>query len=560
MTTLLATVSLQDGRHTLRVDAEDTAVPTPNAATATLVFLLDEIAPLAQIDSIEALPDGVVNSVDIPGTILAAGSIEIRGTVVDSIALERVDLRVDGVLFGTDRSVNGRTGAQQVRFTLDTDALADGDHVITLEAVDQAGNVGVSLPEEIETDNTRPDVRILLPAPGQVVRGDGAGVEFDVQVVEPNLRRVTLRVGGTVIREENFPRPGMPLQFVTQIRVRAPIPQGRDLVLTVDAGDLVNNAAPTANRIFTSDTEDPQGAVLTITPNGTAEDVVSTGLEPPVVRGRIRVGARATDSLQIRTIQLLVDGIPVAAMESGPGVETVRDVTFILDTSTLIEGRHTLRLLVTDTALRTNVAQVGGAREILVDRSAPSSILLEPLTEQVRGAVDAGGRVRLNITGRVRDNTGPIVAGNVRMTLMGTVGGAPQTVVLAPVLRPTSAGSTTEFDVIAEGVDITAFQEGALVIELQVTDAVGLTSTGQRRVILNRAGPTVDFRNPDGMQRFLGNSVQRVQFRLNDTTTLPGVGGGAAQPDRLSIANIRVLIFELRQARSGGSFQRGNRV
>ncbi len=558
-TTLTVTLSLAEGRHVLRLDAADNALPQPNVASRTLEFLLDPVPPTAQVNAVNALAGGVINATAIPGVTLAAGRLEILGTVSDRIGLSRAELLVDDVTFQVDRSLSGRTGDQAVRFELDTALLQDGDHELVILATDQAGNVTESNPRGIRVDNARPDIRILAPVRGAVVRGDPPGALFEVQVGERHLRRVTLRVGALVLHQADFPRPGEPLQNVTIVRVIAPVPQGRDLTLTVEASDLVQNAANPITQVFTSDTEDPAGAVLTIAPGGGPDDVVSSGLEPPVVRGSLQIGGLATDSLALAQAQLLVDGAAVATRETGS--VTAFPVTFPLDTGTLIEGRHTLRLQTTDTAQRTNLRQTNNTRDILVDRSAPSAILLEPLADQVRGVPD-GPVLRLNVSGRVRDNIGPLTAPNVRLTLTGVSAATGMVRTIEPplMLTPTSVGSATELDARAGGVDITDFRDGEILIELRVTDAVGLTGVTSRRVVLNRTGPTLDFVKPATFARFLGNSVQQVRFRLDDTDLASATPGGAARKDRLTLSNIRVLVFDLKKGGRNGGFVRGNRV
>ncbi|MEJ5377669.1 MAG: Ig-like domain-containing protein, partial [bacterium] len=60
--------------------------------------------------------------------------IRIRGSVSDDSGISRTDLLIDGVVFAT-------TASESINHVLKSSGLSKGEHTITLEAVDLAGNV-----------------------------------------------------------------------------------------------------------------------------------------------------------------------------------------------------------------------------------------------------------------------------------------------------------------------------------------------------------------------------------------------------------------------------------
>lgn len=121
---------LEDGGHAVRVDCSDTA---GNASFAEVSFTVDATAPAVSITS----PAAGLTRASAPVLVYEAGD---GSTVV----------KVDGVPVG---KTSGDTLA----------ALADGLHVVRVEATDAAGNTGVS-EVSFTVDTTAPVVAIASPA------------------------------------------------------------------------------------------------------------------------------------------------------------------------------------------------------------------------------------------------------------------------------------------------------------------------------------------------------------------------------------------------------------
>lgn len=142
---------LSDGSYTLRLSAEDKAGNTSEVRTPAV---LDNTAPAVLIRGLPQTP--------------LAGRVVVEAEAADLSPVSEVRL-----LVGRDVKASLPGGGPTYRFELDTAALADGAHNITVEARDTAGNVG-SDSGTLTVDNTPPAIRITSPAEGSLVLGSAA--------------------------------------------------------------------------------------------------------------------------------------------------------------------------------------------------------------------------------------------------------------------------------------------------------------------------------------------------------------------------------------------------
>ncbi|MEM1563335.1 MAG: Ig-like domain repeat protein [Candidatus Bathyarchaeia archaeon] len=113
-----------------------------------------------------------------------AGKINVTVYVQDDNLLN-VELKVDEIFLG-GWNTTGRHVCQ-----LDTAALNDGLHILTLEAIDEAGNLAKQ-EISITVDNTPPKAEILSPSNGSFLRGI---VLFRLQAEDTNFDRMELKIG-----------------------------------------------------------------------------------------------------------------------------------------------------------------------------------------------------------------------------------------------------------------------------------------------------------------------------------------------------------------------------
>jgi hypothetical protein len=121
------TLNAGNGSHTIQVRAYDAANNIGTGSSSVTVqnsAILDTIAPVTAITS------------PTEGAVLGT-STKVYVTSNDNIAVKRVDLYLDGTLFGSS------TSSQPV-FNWNTRHAAKGAHKLQAYAYDAAGNVGPS--------------------------------------------------------------------------------------------------------------------------------------------------------------------------------------------------------------------------------------------------------------------------------------------------------------------------------------------------------------------------------------------------------------------------------
>ena len=129
----LDTTTLADGTYTLTVDAEDAS---GRMSSISMDFNVDNTEPSLVLDG--PLPDAIL-----------VGDVTVTVTVDDTF-LDAVQYQVDDL---------GWVDIEGSEATLDTTALSDGDHVVTVRAIDMSGKV-VSASSAVVVDNTAPAMSI----------------------------------------------------------------------------------------------------------------------------------------------------------------------------------------------------------------------------------------------------------------------------------------------------------------------------------------------------------------------------------------------------------------
>jgi sugar lactone lactonase YvrE len=119
---------------------------------------------------------------------LLRGTIAAEARATDLNGIADVEFRLDELTVGFD-------AAPPFRVSVDTAVVPDGFRVVAALARDRAGNLR-SASVSVTVDNTRPEVRIVAPAPGAVV---GGPIEVLVEAadVTSGVAQVELAVNGT---------------------------------------------------------------------------------------------------------------------------------------------------------------------------------------------------------------------------------------------------------------------------------------------------------------------------------------------------------------------------
>ena len=119
---------------------------------------------------------------------LLRGTIAAEARATDLNGIADVEFRLDELTVGFD-------AAPPFRVSVDTTLVPDGLRVVSALARDRAGNLR-SASVSVTVDNTRPEVRIVAPAPGAVV---GGPIEVLVEAADATsgVAQVELAVNGT---------------------------------------------------------------------------------------------------------------------------------------------------------------------------------------------------------------------------------------------------------------------------------------------------------------------------------------------------------------------------
>jgi len=172
VTTPWNSTSVRDGPHTISIKTEDQA---GHSTVFNVNIVVDNTAPVISQATIT------------PGQVLA-GIQTLRFYAYDSIGIRQVMLAIDG---GAPFEIFKGEGGLYYEYLLDTKILPDGDHSITLSAIDRAGNT-VGSTYGIKVDNTGPQISLdyyWLEGDEEVRIGEvreGNSVVFKATVIDPS--------------------------------------------------------------------------------------------------------------------------------------------------------------------------------------------------------------------------------------------------------------------------------------------------------------------------------------------------------------------------------------
>ena len=155
----LDTNELEEGPHTVKVIGYDIN-SQPVASEPTVVkWQLDRQLPVTEVQDKEM-------------GLLVSGNVHFYGQVYDGNGIESLEYSVDGgKLFDPIKLKKTKDmGCREFSISVDTKKFEDGPSVLWFRAKDMAGSVGLySFLYFI--DNTKPDVKIVSPDPGDILNG-----------------------------------------------------------------------------------------------------------------------------------------------------------------------------------------------------------------------------------------------------------------------------------------------------------------------------------------------------------------------------------------------------
>jgi hypothetical protein len=163
---------VNDGPHTISVKTEDQA---GHSTVFKVTVMVDNTAPVISQATIT------------PGQILS-GIQTLRFYAYDAIAIRQVMLKLDD---GAPFEIYRGEGGLYYEYLLDTRILGDGDHSVTITAIDRAGNSDGST-YGIRIDNSGPEISLdyyWLEGDEEVRIGnvrEGTSVVFKATVLDPS--------------------------------------------------------------------------------------------------------------------------------------------------------------------------------------------------------------------------------------------------------------------------------------------------------------------------------------------------------------------------------------
>jgi len=238
-----------------------------------------------------------------------SGIVNLSATPTDDVGVVQVSFFVDGTL------IDSVTTAPY-EISWDSTTVGDGDHDLTAEALDGAGNVGTSAPQAVAVDNgvdtIPPEVNLnalVSPLSGTVTVS--ALATDDVGVTQ-----VDFFVDGVLIGSDTV--SNFEVQWDTTGVTNA------DHELTALAHDAAGNMTASAPLTVTV-LNDSQAPTVSITSPSDGDDV----------SGQVVVTVAASDDVGVTEVSLLVNGVSV-------GTDTTSPFEIVWDTTTFADDRYDL--------------------------------------------------------------------------------------------------------------------------------------------------------------------------------------------------------------------------
>jgi hypothetical protein len=447
----LDTSTLTNGSHQLSAVARDAAGNTTTSANVSVT--IDNAAPAVSVTAPAA------------GAHLA-GTVSLTASASDNVAVQDVQLRVDGNNVGSADTSSPYTAS------LNTTTLSNGSHTLTAVARDTAGNSTTSASVAVVVDNQAPGAPATLSATGQSSSAvlDWAAATDNVAVSEYRVHRST--TSGFTASAAN--RVATVTSGTTY--TDSPLTPGT-YYYRVIAADEAGNAGAAS----------PQASAVV---ENTAPNVsVTAPAAGSLVRGTVNVTATASDNVGVQSVQFRVDGNNVGS------ADTTSPYALSLDTTTLSNGSHQLSAVARDAAGNTRTSSNVA---ITVDNAQPTVAITQPANNATISGTTA-------VTATASDN---VAVQSVAFQVDG-----------ATVATDTSAPYTLS-------AETSWLNDGSHTISAVATDTAGNTRTATISVTVDNNAPTVSISSPAAGATVSGTTtvtataadtvgVQNVQFRVD---------------------------------------------
>jgi hypothetical protein len=338
------------------------------AATGSQMPLGGNPLSQASIDAIRAWINAGASSggadISPPGVILqavtspASGNVLLVATVQDDVGVVQVSFLVDGAVIGSVTST-------PYEFTWDSPTVADGDHELSVQARDAAGNVGTSAPQTVTTingiDTTPPEVALnALASPVSGTVTIAAAATDNVGVVQ-----VDFFVDGALI--------GSDTKNVFDVQWDTTGVANGDHELTASARDAAGNVTGSAPLTVTV-VNDSEAPTVSITGPGDGDDVA----------GQILLTASASDDVGVIEVNFLANNVSI-------GTDTTSPFAITWDTTSFADDRYDLIARAMDAVGNSTDSEVVRVdidnSDCGIDRDPPTVAVTAPAPGTVSGTV-----------------------------------------------------------------------------------------------------------------------------------------------------------------------------
>ncbi|SAF63676.1 type 1 secretion target domain-containng protein [Enterobacter hormaechei] len=431
--------ALGDGTWTVNVSGKDAA---GNTVSGSQTIGVDTASPVISVDTIAQ--DNIINAAEHNQPLTLTGKTDAEAGQIVTVTLNGKN---HTATVGSDGSWSVTLPASEVQ------ALANGEHTLTVNVSDKAGN-GSSTTADFTVDTAAPVVTINTVAGDDILNTSEQG---QAQIISGQANGaadgdvVTVTVGGQtftgVVLADGSWSVGVPASVIGALG------EGSHTI-SVSVTDAAGNTGSATH-----------GVTLSGNPPEFTIDAIS--------QDNVLNAQEAMQPLSLSGTSNLPNGSAVTV--------TLNNVNY---QATVENGRWSVQVPVSDVLDLANTlytVSVSGTDSVGYSGSAEANLLVDTVLPQVIVNTFAGDNLVNNAEAAVDQTlSGRVTGAAAGDTVSVTVGGKSYTA---------TVGSDLKWSVTIPSADLQAFGDGDLTFSASVTNAHGNTGTGERDININAELP-----------------------------------------------------------------------
>ncbi|MCU2415880.1 Ig-like domain-containing protein [Enterobacter hormaechei subsp. steigerwaltii] len=431
--------ALGDGTWTVNVSGKDAA---GNTVSGSQTIGVDTASPVISVDTIAQ--DNIINAAEHNQPLTLTGKTDAEAGQIVTVTLNGKN---HTATVGSDGTWSVTLPASEVQ------ALANGEHTLTVNVSDKAGN-GSSVTADFTVDTAAPGVTINTVAGDDILNTSEQG---QAQIISGQANGaaagdvVTVTVGGKtftgVVQADGSWSVGVPASVISALG------EGSHSI-SVSVTDAAGNTGSATH-----------GITLSGNPPEFTLD--------PISQDNVLNAQEAMQPLSLSGTSNLPNGSAVTV--------TLNNVNY---QATVENGRWSVQVPVSDVLDLANTlytVSVSGTDSVGNSGSAEANLLVDTVLPQVIVNTFAGDNLVNNAEAAVDQTlSGRVTGAAAGDTVSVTVGGKSYTA---------TVGSDLKWSVTIPSADLQAFGDGDLTFSASVTNAHGNTGTGERDININAELP-----------------------------------------------------------------------